>query len=296
MLKKSLLSVFLFCVLSSVYAEPIIGKWRLDYSTSQRIDTTKGPSMKSPMDYLSNKYLSELKVTTPDGIKLYEFTEQGVMLVYNQGEERPEIKYHDGRISAAHWRWKLSSLRHQYASNINVYRLNLATMEGLRTRIVFFIGEESMIQNQYYMPEDETYISITTLHYTKVGDNRSDVKHPPIAKDRTNSSVSLAIEGNNSRTLLKSPMPELTTEHTRLLRSRVITTFSFILHPDGKVSSIEVIDGSGNEEVDNEIMNSIRNWRFDQSNTMNTVNGKLRLILRTGNDVYSEGSRIEYGD
>lgn len=294
--------MFLFCILSTVYSEPILGKWRLDYSTYQTIDITKGPSIKSPINYLSNKYLTGLKVTTPEETKIYEFTEDEVMLVYNQGEERPEIKYYDGRISAAHWRWKLSSLRHKYDSNIDVYRLNLATMEGLRTRIVFFIGDESMIQKQYYVPEDEAHISITTLHFTKIGDTeavtteRSKIEHTRDPKDKQNSSVSYAIEKNGSRTLLKSPMPKLTADQTEILPPRIITIFSFTLDPDGKISSLEVIEGSGNEEVDAKIMNSIKNWKFDQSNTMDSVNGKFRLILETGKDVYSEGSRIEYGD
>jgi TonB family protein len=93
--------------------------------------------------------------------------------------------------------------------------------------------------------------------------------------------VEFDTEGVNRR-LLSRPDPDLTKEQLAKLPPKIELTLSFRLESSGIITSVSVLSGSGDTEVDTRIRQAVREWRFDRSEGAEPVEGTLRIILRTG--------------
>lgn len=85
-----------------------------------------------------------------------------------------------------------------------------------------------------------------------------------------------------SRRLQYRPDPELNEEQVAKLPPEIELTLSFRLDPSGIITSVSVLNGSGDTEVDTQIRQAVSKWRFDRSEGAGPVEGTFRIILRTG--------------
>ncbi len=76
-------------------------------------------------------------------------------------------------------------------------------------------------------------------------------------------------------------MPDLSEEQKEKLPPRVEVELSFNLDASGKILSTSVEKGSGHSDVDTQVIQALRSWRFEEREGAPPVRGSVRIILST---------------
>ncbi|MFB6347398.1 MAG: energy transducer TonB [bacterium] len=85
------------------------------------------------------------------------------------------------------------------------------------------------------------------------------------------------------RKILKQPLPEMP-DWLEQAGEEVKVTVHFTIQPNGSVDEMEILSSSGYTELDDKVLRSVRNWKYESSTNPEDHVVQFQFKLQPGNE------------